>query len=92
MLYNCNIKIKTIKIEKIMETNFDREYYIDALWEKFPCDEMDDDTYFSVLNKAIDETLEEYTTKDGELCIEDWDMFEQDLSNNAFNELSLILD
>ena len=66
---------------------FDREYYIAAICDKFGCDEdVDTDAYFKAVDKAIDKTLEAYT-KNGELVVEDWDMFEQDLYTNANNEL-----
>lgn len=61
----------------------DKEYYIAALCDKFPYNDMDETMYFNALDKAIDKTLEDYT-KDGKLLVEDWDMFEQDLYSNSF--------
>ena len=69
-----------------MEEDFDREYYIAALCDNFPCNDMNMDVYFDALNKAIDKTLEDYT-KDGKLLVEDWDMFDQDLYTNTYKEL-----
>lgn len=51
---------------------------------------MDMDVYFDTLNKAIDKTLEDYT-KDGKLLVEDWDMFDQDLNTNTYNELEKVM-
>ena len=42
--------------------------------------------FFEAANKAIDKTLEQYT-KNGKLLVEDWDMFNQDLYTNSYNEL-----
>lgn len=66
---------------------FDREYYIAAICDKFGCnDDVDVDAYFKAVDEAIDKTLQAYT-KNGELLIEDWDIFEQDLYTNANKEL-----
>ena len=66
---------------------FDREYYIAAICDKFGCnDDVDVDAYFKAVDEAIDKTLQAYT-KNGELLIEDWDMFEQDLYTNASKQL-----
>lgn len=66
---------------------FDREYYIAAICDKFGCDEyVDTDAYLKAVDEAIDKTLKAYT-KNGELVVEDWDMFEQDLYTNANKEL-----
>lgn len=66
---------------------FDREYYIAAICDKFGCDEnVDVDAYFKAVDEAIDKTLQLYT-KNGELVVEDWDMFEQTLCTNANKEL-----
>ena len=70
-----------------MEENFDREYYIAALCDKFNLDNIDEDVYLNAFNKAIDKTLEDYTIN-GELLVEDYDMFDQDLYTYAFNELN----
>jgi len=70
-----------------MEDNFDREYYIAALCDKFNLDNIDEDVYLNAFNKAIDKTLEDYTIN-GELLVEDYDMFDQDLYTYAFNELN----
>jgi hypothetical protein len=73
-----------------IEANIDREYYIDALYDKFPCgDDVDIDTHIDALSKALDETIEAYTTN-GKLVVEDWDMFDQDLTTNAYNEMDKI--
>ena len=70
-----------------MEENFDREYYIAAINDKFPCDDdIDVDAYLEAANKAIDKTLQAYTKND-ELLVEDWDIFDQELYTNASNEL-----
>lgn len=73
-------------IDEPMEASIDREYYIAALCDKFPYNDMDEEEYFDALNKGIDKTLEDYT-KNGKLSVEDWDMFDQDLSTNVYNEL-----
>lgn len=66
---------------------FDREYYIAAICDKFGCnDDVDVDAYFKAVDEAIDKTLQAYT-KNGELLIEDWDGFDQDLYINASKEL-----
>ena len=70
-----------------MEENFDREYYIAAICDKFCSDDdVDVDAFLEAANKAIDKTLEQYT-KNGKLLVEDWDMFDQDLYTNSYNEL-----
>ena len=70
-----------------MEEDFDREYYIAAICDKFGSDDdVDVDAFFEAANKAIDKTLEQYT-KNGKLLVEDWDMFNQDLYTNSYNEL-----
>lgn len=74
-----------------MEENFDREYYIAAINDNFPCDDLDVEQYFEAVNKAIDKTLQAYT-KNGKLLVEDWDMFDQDLYTNASNELDKLYD
>jgi DNA-binding ferritin-like protein len=74
-----------------MEENFDREYYIAAINDNFPCDDLDAEQYFEAVNKAIDKTLQAYT-KNGKLLVEDWDMFDQDLYTNASNELDKLYD
>ena len=74
-----------------MEENFDREYYIAAISDNFPCDDLDVKQYFEAVNKAIDKTLQTYT-KNGKLLVEDWDMFDQDLYTNASNELDKLYD
>ena len=74
-----------------MEENFDREYYIGAIGDTFPCDDLDMEQYFEAVNKAIDKTLEIYS-KNGKLLVEDWDMFDQDLYTNASNELDKLYD
>jgi len=74
-----------------MEENFDREYYIAAICDKFACDDIDVDLYFETINKAIDKTLDEYT-ENGSLLIEDYDMFDQDLYANVSNGLEELCD
>lgn len=74
-----------------MKENFDREYYIAAINDNFPCDDLDVEQYFEAVNKAIDKTLQAYT-KNGKLLVEDWDMFDQDLYTNASNELDKLYD
>jgi hypothetical protein len=70
-----------------MEEDFDREYYIAAICDKFGSDnDVDVDAFFEAANKAIDKTLEQYK-KNGKLLVEDWDMFDQDLYTNSYNEL-----
>lgn len=67
----------------------DKECYFEALCDKFPCndDSISDEEYFGALYLAIDKTCEDYAN-----MIEiDWDMFDQDLYSNAFNELSGIM-
>lgn len=73
-----------------MEINFDREYYIAAIDDKFFCDGLDVDLYDEAVNKAIDKTLEDYSDKNKKLLVEDWDMFDQDLYTNVSNELEKI--
>jgi hypothetical protein len=73
-----------------MEINFDREYYITAIDDKFFCDGLDVDLYDEAVNKAIDKTLEDYSDKNKKLLVEDWDMFDQDLYTNVSNELEKI--
>ena len=71
-----------------MKMEFDREYYIAAICEKYACaDDIDVDDYFAAVDRAIDKTLEVYT-KNGNLLVEDWDMFDQELDTNVFNELT----
>lgn len=72
-----------------IEANIDREYYIDALYDKFPCEDDVLDTHLDALGKALDATIEAYTTN-GKLVVEDWDMFDQDLTTNAYNEMKKI--
>lgn len=74
-----------------MEENFDREYYIAAICDKFACDDIDVGLYFEAINKAIDKTLDEYT-ENGNLLIEDYDMFDQDLYTNVSNGLEELYD
>lgn len=74
-----------------MEENFDREYYIAAINDNFPCDDLDVEQYFEAVNTAIDKTLQAYT-KNGKLLVEDWDIFDQDLYTNASNELDKLYD
>lgn len=74
-----------------MEENFDREYYITAICDKFACDNIDVDLYFETINKAIDKTLDEYT-ENGNLLIEDYDMFDQDLYVNVSKGLEELYD
>ena len=70
-----------------IEASIDREYYIAAMTDKFDCDDDTDmDKFFGALEAALDKTIEEHTTN-GKLSVEDWDMFDQDLTNNAENEL-----
>lgn len=69
-----------------MEENFDREYYIAAICDKFGCDDIDPETFLEAANKALDCTIEAYTNN-GKVSIEDWDMFDQDLYTNVYNEL-----
>lgn len=73
-----------------IENSIDREYYIDVLCDKFPCgDDVDIDTHIGALSKVLDKTIEAYTTN-GKLLVEDWDMFDQDLATNAYNEMDKI--
>ena len=51
--------------------------------------QQDSIAYFKAVDEAIDKTLKAYT-KNGELVVEDWDMFEQDLYTNANKELDKI--
>lgn len=74
-----------------MEENFDREYYVAAICDKFACDDIDVNLYFETINKAIDKTLDEYT-ENGSLLIEDYDMFDQDLYANVSNGLEELYD
>ena len=46
------------------------------------------ETYEQKIYEAIDKTITSYT-KDGNLYIEDWNMWEQDLYNNAVETLGL---
>ena len=73
-----------------MEAYIDREYYIAALADKFDCDDdADTDKFFGALEKALDQTIEDYTTN-GKFIVEDWDMFDQDLTINAEKEFEKI--
>lgn len=75
-----------------MEENFDREYYIAAICDKFGGDDnVDVDAFFKAVDKAIDKTLQSYT-KNGKLSVEDWDMFDQELDTNASNEIEKLYD
>ena len=68
----------------------DREFYIAAMADKFDCDDdADMDVFFGTLERALDKTIEEYTVN-GKVLVEDWDMFDQDLYNNAQIELDKI--
>ena len=70
-----------------MEASIDREYYIAAMADKFDCDDDTDmDKFFGALEKAIDKTIEDYMTND-KFIVEEWDMFDQDLTINAEKEL-----
>lgn len=70
-----------------MEENFDREYYIAAICDKFGGDDnVDADAFFKSVDEAIDKTLQSYT-KNGKLLVEDWDMFDQELYTNVSKEL-----
>ena len=73
-----------------IEASIDREYYIDALCDKFPCgDDVDWNVHLDALGKALDKTVEDYTAN-GRFIVEDWDMFDQDLTNIAYDELEKI--
>jgi hypothetical protein len=74
-----------------MEENFDREYYIAAICDKYSCDDIDVDLFFEAIEKAIDKTLDEYT-ENGKLLVDDWDIFDQDLDTNVSNELMELYD
>lgn len=69
-----------------MISGIDREYYVAEISERYPCEWMDYATWKDAVNRAIDKTIEAYT-KNGELLVEDWDMFDQDLDNNVYNAL-----
>jgi hypothetical protein len=62
----------------------DRDYYIAAICEEFPADGLSDEQYFKAVNEAIDKTISQYPDE-----VDDWDMFEQDLSNNVSNVLEM---
>jgi hypothetical protein len=73
-----------------MEASIDREYYIAAMADKFDCDDdMDMNVFFGVLERALDKTIEEHTTN-GNFIVEDWDMFDDDLTINAEKEFKKI--
>lgn len=73
-----------------MEAYVDKEYYLLALGDDFPCDDdADVNAHNDALSKAIDKTIEEYTVN-GKVLVEDWDMFDQDLYFNAQKELEKI--
>lgn len=74
-----------------MEAYVDKEYYLLALGDDFPCDDDDADVnaHNDALSKAIDKTIEEYRVN-GKVKVEDWDMFDQDLYYNAQIELKKI--
>lgn len=77
-------------IDEPMEAYVDKEYYLLALGDDFPCDDDTDvNAHNNALSKAIDKTIEEYTVN-GKVKVEDWDMFDQDLFFNAKNELEKI--
>ena len=76
--------------DESIEASIDREYYIAAMADKFDCDDDTDmDNFFGALERALDKTIEDYTIN-GELQVEDWDMFDQDLTINAQKELEKI--
>lgn len=68
------------------EATVDRNDLFDELSEKISShwytDDLDWDTYQKNIYEAIDKTINSYT-RDCKLIIEDWDMWEQDLYNNA---------
>ena len=84
------VDINDLILDDATEAYVDREYYLLALGDDFPCDDdADMDVYFGALNKALDKTIEEHTTN-GKFIVEDWDMFDQDLYYNAKIELEKI--
>lgn len=73
-----------------IESSIDREYYIAAMADKFDCDDDTDmGVYFGALERALDKTIEEYTTN-GKFIVEDWSAFDEDLTINAEKELEKI--
>ena len=68
------------------ESPIDKEYYILEIGEKYPCDEMDYDDWRSLVEEAIDKTVNKYS-KDGELLVENWSEFDKDLDDNVCNAL-----
>lgn len=87
---DMEIDVNDLILDEEQEAHVDKEYYIDALCDKFPCgDDMDLDKHLDALNKAIDKTIE-YHKVNGKVIVEDWDMFDQDLTNNAYKELEKI--
>ena len=80
------------------------EIYKEDLSSSIDCDEVFDElserianywditieweTYEQKIYEAIDKTITSYM-KDGNLYIEDWNMWEQDLYNNAVETLGL---
>jgi len=65
---------------------FDRDYYTLVICEKYGDNEIDEKEWFAAVNKAIDKTLKDYTVN-GKFLVEDWDMFDQELDTNVWNEL-----
>ena len=79
-----------ITSDELIKTYVDKEYYLLALGDDFPCDDdADVNAHNDALSKAIDKTIEEYTVN-GNVLVEDWDMFDQDLYYNAQIELDKI--
>ena len=73
-----------------MEAYVDKEYYLLALGDDFPCDDdADVNAHNDALSKAIDKTIEEYRVN-GKVKVEDWDIFDEDLCYNAQIELEKI--
>lgn len=64
----------------------DKEYYILAIGEKYPYDWIDYDVWREIVEGAIDKTVNKYT-KDGELLVEDWSVFDEELDDNVYNAL-----
>ena len=72
-------------------SSIDRDEVFDELSERITNNwdiTIEWEAYEQKIYEAIDKTITSYT-KDGNLYIEDWDMWDQDLYNNAVEVLGL---
>ena len=74
-----------------LSSSIDRDEVFDELSERITNNwdiTIEWEAYEQKIYEAIDKTITSYT-KDGNLYIEDWDMWDQDLYNNAVEALGL---